>query len=291
VDDLELGRPLADHARYVTEWLLLPLGLIVGAYGTVIGAGGGFILVPLLLFLYPEEHPAGITATSLLVVFFNAVSGTLAYARDRRIDYRTGATFAAATIPGAIAGALIVGQLPRPLFSGLFGLVLTALALALLFRAAPSAAQAESIRPGMVTRKIVDARGDVYQYSFYQWQGIALSFGVGFLSSLLGIGGGIIHVPVLVQLLTFPVHIATATSQFMLAIMALAGSLTHLGTGDLTAGPGLLRPLLLSVGVVAGAQVGARLSRRIRGGLILRLLAIALLLVGLRLLYAAVTNR
>ena len=108
---------------------------------------------------------------------------------------------------------------------------------------------------------------------------------VGFLSSLLGIGGGIIHVPVLSQLLGFPVHVATATSHFVLAIMALAGSLVHLATGELR--PGLGRVAALAAGVLIGAQVGARLSSRVHGVWIMRGLAVALGFVGLRILLAA----
>jgi uncharacterized membrane protein YfcA len=66
--------------------LLALLGLIVGTFGTLVGAGGGFILTPVLLVVYPELTPAQITSISLLVVFFNALSGSVAYARLKRID-------------------------------------------------------------------------------------------------------------------------------------------------------------------------------------------------------------
>ena len=65
---------------------LLPLGLFIGAFGTMIGAGGGFLLVPILLLVYPKENTELITSTSLAVVFFNALSGTWAYSRMKRID-------------------------------------------------------------------------------------------------------------------------------------------------------------------------------------------------------------
>jgi uncharacterized membrane protein YfcA len=69
---------------------LIPLGVVTGAYGTLIGAGGGFVLMPLLLLLYRDESPEIITSISLAVVFFNALSGSLAYARMKRIDYKSG---------------------------------------------------------------------------------------------------------------------------------------------------------------------------------------------------------
>jgi uncharacterized membrane protein YfcA len=78
---------------------LLPLGILIGVFGTLIGAGGGFILVPILLLLYPDEQTELITSISLAVVFFNALSGTWAYSRMGRIDYKSGIMFAAATIP------------------------------------------------------------------------------------------------------------------------------------------------------------------------------------------------
>jgi uncharacterized membrane protein YfcA len=90
----------------VSPLLLIPLGFLLGAFGTLIGAGGGFVLVPVLLFLYPDEDPATITSISLAVVFFNALSGSLAYARQKRIDYRTGLAFAAAASRGRSRGRL-----------------------------------------------------------------------------------------------------------------------------------------------------------------------------------------
>ena len=93
--------------------LLFLLGAGVGAYGTLIGAGGGFVLVPLLLLLYPNESPLTITTISLAVVCANAVSGSVAYARLKRIDYQTGRLFALATIPGAVIGVFATGLFSR----------------------------------------------------------------------------------------------------------------------------------------------------------------------------------
>src|SRR5258707_11324236 len=95
---------------------LFPVGLVVGAFGTLIGAGGGFILVPILLLLYPDEKTELITGISLAVVFFNALSGSLAYARMRRVDYKSGIIFSIATIPGAILGALCTAYISRRVF-------------------------------------------------------------------------------------------------------------------------------------------------------------------------------
>ena len=105
------------------------------------------------------------------------------------------------------------------------------------------------------------------------------------ISSLLGIGGGIIHVPAMIRLLNFPVHIATAKSHFVLAIMALAGTSVHIISGAFH--HGVRRTIALSLGVLLGAQFGARLSELIKSDWIIRLLALAFGLVAVRLLIAA----
>src|SRR5262249_61020757 len=122
-------------------------------------------------------------------------SGSAAHARQRRIDYRTGAAFALATMPGAIAGALVVSHLSRGAFDALFGAALIAIAGFVVIRTSVRTLHVVSVRPGMTTRVLVDAHGLTYEYSFFRWQGLAISAGGGFLPRLLGTRGGIILVP------------------------------------------------------------------------------------------------
>ncbi len=273
---------------------LIPVGFVIGAYGTLIGAGGGFVLVPLLLLLYPEEKPEIITSISLAVVFFNALSGSMAYGRLKRIDYRSGIVFSVATIPGAILGALTTSYLSRRLFDLVFGILMIAASLYLLFR--PDAKRevqsterlyenAGEIPHYYWTRNFADADGVHYNFSYNPVIGVALSLFVGYVSSLLGVGGGFIHVPALVHLLNFPVHIATATSHFILSIMAFTGTSVHIATGAFYRG--VRRTIALSIGVVLGAQLGAWLSDRVHGDWIMRALGIALGFVGARILVMA----
>src|SRR6188768_2437114 len=114
--------------------LLLGLGFLVGSVGTLIGAGGGFILVPILLLLYPTARPELITSISLAIVFLNASSGSIAYARMGRIDYRSAIIFGAATLPGAVIGAISTGYIPRNTFNIILAVLLSVISILLLIR-------------------------------------------------------------------------------------------------------------------------------------------------------------
>jgi len=264
---------------------LIPVGFIVGTYGTLVGAGGGFVLVPMLLLLYPQESPEVITSISLAVVFFNALSGSLAYMRLKRVDYRSGILFAVATIPGAILGVLTTSFIPRHLFDIFLGVLLIGASLFLLLHTHKNPRGEGGNFKGGLKRNILEADGTTHTFSYFPTLGIGLSLVVGYVSSLLGIGGGIIHVPALVHLLNFPVHVATATSHFILAIMSLTGTGVHIVTGAFH--HGIRRTITLAIGVLIGAQLGAFLSNRVKGIWILRGLAIALGFVGIRILILA----
>lgn len=249
---------------------LAPLGVFVGAYGTLVGAGGGSLLVPALLMLLPKESAATITAMSLAVVFFNAYSGTVAYMRMGRVDYRAGTIFTLASLPGAVLGVLLVHELPRPWFEPVFGALLLMLGgvlvvnpLGMTSSGREAGAQAGAGRPPLLLGSI----GSAY---------------IGVAASVLGIGGGIIHVPFLIRVLRLPPHTATATSHFVLTLTSLTATVTHVVLGEF--GREVPRTMYLAVGVMMGAPLGAALSARLHSSMIVRLLALALCLVGLRLL-------
>jgi uncharacterized membrane protein YfcA len=256
------------------EFLRLgPLGVLVGAYGTLVGAGGGSVLVPLLLFLLPDQTPATVTAVSLAVVFFNAYSGTIAYMRMGRIDYRCGVLFMLAGLPGAVVGPLLVHEISRSLFDPAFGALLLLLGGFLVINPLGTAhTDGGDYSPaGSDGRMLFGSIGSAY---------------IGVLASLLGIGGGIIHVPFLIRFLRIPPHTATATSHFVLTFITLTATIAHVALGAFDRG--LAQTMYLAVGVMMGAPVGAALSARLRGSLIIRLLALALCVVGARLLMTLV---
>jgi uncharacterized membrane protein YfcA len=265
--------------------LLLLLGFAVGVYGALIGVGGGFILLPFLLFLYPLENTGFVTGISLAVVFVNALSGSVAYARMGRIDYRSGLIFSLATIPGAIMGALSTAYIPRRAFDLIFGSLLMAVSILLMVKPQRKEPKDEYHPRFRVWRKVREKNGVEHTFSYNYLTGTGFSFFIGYFSSVLGIGGGIIHVPVLVYLLHFPVQIATATSLFILMVTAGTGTGVHMFTGTFFSGLG--QTAALAVGVLFGAPLGAGLSRRIQDYRLIRALAFAMVLVGIRTVMAA----
>lgn len=267
------------------QYILLTLfGILIGTVGTLIGAGGGFILVPVLLLFYPELSPEVITAISIAVVALNAISGTLAYAKSGRIDYKAGVTFAIYTIPGSILGVLTVQYIPQELFNIIFGVLLIVLSLYLFYKNKKNRITPEPVlKKGYKINTLTDKKGFTYKYSYNQIYGKIISIIVGYISPLLGIGGGIIHVPAMVNWLKFPVHIATATSHFILAIMATVSVIVHSISGTYNDNDVVLMILFLALGVVPGAQIGAKLSHKIKSNIIIQALAICLIIVGIRI--------
>jgi uncharacterized protein len=269
------------HFELIDLFLIL-LGLFAGILGTMIGAGGGFILVPVLILLWPDKNREIITSVSLAVVFVNAFSGSVSYLKMKRVDIKSGLIFAAATVPGAILGAHSTKLIPRKTFDLIFGILMIIIAVFLFVRSSKVGQKAIVYKKG-VHRHIIDREGTEHKYHFHLGLGIGISLFIGFISSFFGIGGGIIHVPVLVGLLNFPVHIATATSHFTLAISALAGTIEHIIEGTLDTV--IWQTLFISLGVYFGAKIGAKLSTRVHGNFIIRGAAIALGIVGIRILY------
>lgn len=262
--------------------LLVALGFGVGAYGTIIGAGGGFVLVPVLLLIYPDYGPEGVTAISLAVVWANATSGSVAYARQHRIDYVTGGLFAASSIPGVVVGALVVRYVPERAFSIAFGALMLAMA-GMTLQPRPTAIREPRPARGLLVRTVVMPGGVSYRYAYKIWQAVLLSLAVGFVSSLFGVGGGIIHVPMMIVLFRIPIELAVATSHFTLALMAGGATVVHLASGSL-AGEHLVKAAALGLGAIPGAQAGAWLGHRMPARRVLPLLAFALVLLAARLI-------
>lgn len=248
--------------------LLIAIGFSIGALGTLVGVGGGVVLVPILLYLYPESSPVWIGSVSMWMVALNATSGSISYYFKKTIHMRAALVFILASLPGGWLGVEGAHFVDRSLFEKVFGAVMMAFGAYLFFRGPKK-------KGGEITAA---TRLDM---GFYV-KGAAISFAVGLLASFLGIGGGIIHVPLLAYALGFPVHLATGTSHLILACTAWFTSAVHLWNGDVS----IADPIIWQVGLAAalGAQLGAYLSPRVPGSAILRILAVAVFLVGIRLI-------
>jgi uncharacterized membrane protein YfcA len=246
------------------------LGMAVGTLGTLVGAGGGFILVPLLLLMMPLESPDRLTAISLAAIFANSFSGTIAYAAMKRIHYRTGLQFAAAAIPGALMGAWAISFVPRQVFNVVFSCVLIAIAIFLLKRS------------GSHPRTEPQHKHTPHQPNpGASLLGALISLIVGFVSSILGIGGGIVHVPALTYVLGYRLHHAISTSHFVLVCTSFVAVVEHFVRGSYEGQYAVTGAI--AVGAVVGAQFGARLSSRVNERTVLRILGIALILAAARI--------
>lgn len=250
--------------------LLIGLGFSVGVIGTLIGVGGGFILVPALLFLFPQADHLWITSVSMWVIAFNATSGSITYFIHGRVHVRAALLFALASFPGSVMGVWLGRFVGRSVFETVFGTAMILYACVLFLKKSPKHEAASLHGQSMLSRPIVI-------------QGVVISFFVGFMASLLGIGGGVVHVPLMSHVLGFPVHLATGTSHMILAATAWFTTFVHWRDGDFQ----LSDPTIWKLGLPAilGAQLGAHWSRRVSGPIILKLLSVALFFVGVRLLW------
>ena len=243
--------------RHAAE--LFAAALLASTFGSMVGLGGGFILVPMLRLFFGLE-PAEAAGTSLMLVVANSASGALTYLLQRRVHIRTGLLFAAGGVPGGIAGAIISKQISGQAFDWIFGVFLIAVAVDMIVNAEKRAA-ARVEHEQMHSRKAMSSR-------------FALGAGlfVGLVSSLFGIGGGIVVVPTLLYFSDLPAHAVSATSHFAILLTSPVGLATHIAERDIDVAYAV--PLI--AGGLCGGPIGARLSLRLRSKNLLYLVATAL---------------
>lgn len=226
------------------EFFLFPIfvviGLIAGILGSMIGVGGGIIISPVLTFL--GLTPPQVASTSLFAVSSTSVSSTIAYARSNKIQYMLGIKMALLSIPGAIIGSFFSTGIDPGYFRFLLAIILIGTGIYLMFR--NSITKGNSFSLESIWIKILFFSG---------------TFVAGIISSLFGIGGGVIFVPLMILIVGITMHLAAPTSQFVLMITSLVGLTTHIILGN----PEYLPAILLSVGAFGGAQIGSRLSTRL----------------------------
>ena len=265
------------------QWLLA-LGLGTGAFGVMVGTGGGLILVPMLLLLFDME-PALVAGTSLALVAVNSFSGTVAYHRLGLVDRRSGLLFAGAAIPGSLVAPFAVAAVAGDTFRLLFGIILVSLALHMALRTRIAGGAAESSKPTvpamLTSRRITTGKGQVFQYQFNEALAVGFNVVLGFISAFFGTGGGFLRTPILVAAFSFPLRVAVATSVFALSIYATTGAVVHAALGHVDWYPTFV---WAGIGLMVGSQIGARLAATVQTFWILRALVLLLLVMGARLL-------
>lgn len=230
--------------------LLILFGFFIGILASMTGVGGGVFIVPILTFFYDFRVNAA-TGTSLAAIIFTALASTINYARQKRIYYRTGLVLALTTAPGAFVGSWVAGMAQEQILGLTFGIFLFLVALRMII--------------GLLRRKnesktqttMTDI--EVLRTGKMAIIGVALGFFGGFASGLLGVGGGILIVPIMTIALGMPIHIAVATSMFTIIFTATSG-VTEYYLAGLVSFP---TALLFALGTVFGAQVGAYASGKI----------------------------
>lgn len=256
---------------------LFGLGLIVGSYATAIGAGGGFLITPFLLIRYPDALPAEITSASLTVVAISSGISTATMGRAGRVDWRVAGLLALASIPLALLGAVLIGFVPRSLFTvGIAGLLLL-LAVYLGWR--PRAKFVDPLRRGW-QREFTDGRGDTYLYTVPPVRSAIASGIAAFVASIAGIGGGPFYVPIATRILRMPHPLAVPAAHVAIACLATVVVLYHAAAGNF--GAPLDDAIWIGAGVIAGNPLGQQLNRRLGEGPLTRLFAAGLLLIALR---------
>lgn len=261
----------------VEALIVIVTGVFVGAVGTLVGAGGGFLIVPILLIFY-DFSPLHAIGTSIVAVFLNALSGTFSYIHQQRIDYELGLRFAVFSIPGVFIGSLTAQYFNLTVFSLLLAMILFALAYSLVFLGDLKfvcAAKEHTLQ----TRTLTDATGELYTYSPDLSIGYGGSFLVGLISGLFGIGGGLVHMPMM-TFIGIPVHVASATSHFIITITSFFGIMIFMGLKAID----FDYAIFLGVGVIMGAYYGAKISMMTSARTIKLVIAGLLVLVAIRLI-------
>lgn len=259
--------------------ILAPLvAFLVGIIAAMIGIGGGVFIVPFLT-LVSDFSPQQSVGTSLVMILFTSLSSTVTYTRLRRVDFIVGLILALSTIPGAFLGAYLTTLVTARLLGLVFGIFLIFVASRMAFL--PNSYEPRLLKErGSWHRKIIDSDGNIFEYDINVSLGLVLSFLGGLSSGFLGIGGGAVVVPILHITMNLPMHVAVATSMFIMIFTSISGVATHFLLGNVHMG----YAFLLCVGVIFGAQLGAHFSKKVSGRNLRRFFAVVLFLVSVRMI-------
>ena len=221
------------------------------------GVGGGFMIVPIFVFMgFNEKYGVYLLAPvlSLFVIIFVALSATAKYSREKSINYRLGLMYAPFSIIGTFVGSEILlesGLIDPFIFKIIFSVLIVVIGIRLIYRARKS--------------EVESANSSNNQKRSYYWV-ILWGFITGLVASIIGIGGGTIAVPVILIFFLETMHVAIATSLFVMIFTAAASTLWHslnlIGVLDMSF---FVAGLLVAAGAIMGAQIGSHIQTRLKG--------------------------
>lgn len=236
------------------------VGIVTGVgalLGSLLGLGGGFLIVPMLtIFLGVPIRTA--VALSLLSILANSISASIVYVDKKVVDYRLGLILESTTMLGAVVGANINLMASESIIYVVFGIVLTYVAYRMV-----------------LGRKYDDEGGSRRRGNLYI--AASVSFVAGVLSGLLGIGGGILKMPILILLLSLPTRVAIGTSLFMISITSATSTYIYFINNVIN----LSYAPYAVLGASIGAQLGSRLGLRIEARYLRILFSVFLLIFSL----------
>jgi len=235
----------------------------------MLGLGGGFFYVPILLMLGVDFHTA--SATSLFIIAAAHLSALFVFMRSRLIDYKLALVLEPITCLGAFLGGLSSDLFGDAVLSVMFGVIL--LLTSYLMRRDPVKNSPFPIARASKWRW--HRTFGPHRYAIDLPVGLPAAFAVGYLGGILGFAGGVIKVPMMVLLFGVPIKVAIATSCLMVSVTSFMGCLGHGFSGDLD----LRLAAVLALAAVAGAQIGARLTLKADRELLKRIFAVVLVVV------------
>ncbi len=243
--------------------VVLLVSVAAGVLGSLVGLGGGVVIVPVLTLLLHVDIRFAIGASIVSVIATSSGAGA-AYVRERMTNLRAGMFLEIATVTGAVSGAYLTTVLPARALFVLFGLVLGYSAYA-MFRKRRSAPLLDVSRDRMANYfnlhgsyyDEVEQREVPYKVTGTK-SGLSLMYMAGMVSALLGIGSGALKVPAMDLAMHLPIKVSTATSNFMIGVTAAASAGVYFARGQID--PLLAAPV--AAGVLGGALFGSRLLGR-----------------------------
>lgn len=259
--------------------LLMLAGGVTGLIGSLLGLGGGVFLVPLLTLALGVPIRAAIAASLVSVIATASAASTVNLERGL-VNMRLGMALEVATTLGGLGGGIVAALLTQDQLFMVFGVSLAAMGVIMAARAGRrNVIEDAALEPGPLGGRLQE--GDkAYVYRMKRLPlGMAASLVAGAISGLLGLGGGIVKVPVLNAFCGIPIRVATATSAFMIGVTGAASVFLYYSRGD-------LRPELaaaIAIGALPASLLGARLSRHVEARFLKSAMALVLLAVGGRM--------